>query len=107
MQTIMKVPVRPWTHRELRLKRSTVRPASGGTSTSGALIDAPPVGRADEPVDVVPPLLPVALDDVVGHLDPGEPLDALVAVHRGDVEAHRAAVVMGDVAAEHRQGDDA
>src|SRR4051794_25500216 len=99
MHTIMKEPVRPCTQRTATLKRST--------SPSGALIDAPAVGRADEAVDVVPAMLPVALDHVVGHVDPGEPLDALVAVHRGDVEPHRAAVVVADVAAEHLQRDDA
>src|SRR3954471_22308159 len=106
MQTIMSVPVRPWTQRELRLNRSTARPASEGASTSGALIDAPAVGGADEAVDVVPTVLPVARDHLVGDLDPGEPLDALVAVHRRDVEPHRTSVVVRDVTTEHLQGDD-
>src|SRR3954447_19960721 len=106
MHTIMKPPVRPCTHREPGPKRGTVRPASGCRATSGALIDASSVRRADEPVDVVPAMLPVARDDLVGHLDAGEPLHALLAVPRRDVGPYRAAVVVGDVAAEHLQGDD-
>src|SRR6266511_1582528 len=52
-----------------------------------------PVVRASDPrVDVVAAILPVAGDDLIGHLDPVEPLDGLVAVHRRDVEAHRTAV---------------
>src|SRR6266540_3623575 len=52
-----------------------------------------PVVRAPDPrVDVVAAFLPVAGDDLIGHLDPVEPLDGLVSVHRRDVEPHRTAV---------------
>src|SRR5204863_4928302 len=52
-----------------------------------------PVVRAPDPrVDVVAAFLPVAGDDLTGHLDPVEPLDGLVAVHRRDVEPYRTAV---------------
>src|SRR6476660_10518995 len=100
MQLIMRAAVSQCTHREPRLNRSIIRPASSGTPVSGALIELPPVGLADEPVDVVPTVLPVPRDHRVGDLDAGEPLDALVAVHRRDVEPHGSTVVMGDVAAE-------
>src|SRR3954447_4517046 len=103
MQLDMRAAVSQWTQRVLRLNRSISRSASVDTAASGALIDLSPVGPADEPVDVVAAVLPVARDDSVGDLDPGEPLDALVAVHRRDVEPHGSPVVVRDVVAEHRE----
>src|SRR5829696_5441050 len=70
--------------------RST-RSKRGITAASWCVVV--PVVRASDPrVDVVAAVFPVAGDDLIGHLDPVEPLDRLVAVHRRDVEPHRTAV---------------
>src|SRR5436190_10731767 len=66
-----------------------------------------PVVRAPDPrVDVVSAFLPVAGDDLIGHLDPVEPLDGLVAVHRRDVEPHRTAVGVRQLLAFELVGDE-
>src|SRR5947207_5027730 len=61
------------------------------TSVSRRVV-VPVVRAADPRVDVVAAFFPVAGDDLIGHLDPVEPLDGLVAVHRRDVEPHRTTV---------------
>src|SRR5690242_19604150 len=66
-----------------------------------------PVVRAPDPgVDVVTAFLPVPGDDGIGHLDPVEPLDGLVAVHRRDVEADRTAVGVRQLLAFELVGDE-
>src|SRR5436190_10092486 len=70
--------------------RST-RSKRGITAVSRGVV-VPVVRAADPRVDVVAAFLPVAGDDLIGHLDPVKPLDGLVAVHRRDVEPHRTAM---------------
>src|SRR5205823_13801765 len=58
-------------------------------------------------VDVVAPVLPVALLRLAGRdVDGVEPLARLVAVHGGDVHPYRSAVGVRDRLALHRVGDD-
>src|ERR1700712_4839806 len=98
MQIPMKIAVSQCTQREPRPNRSISSPVSSGATVSGVLIETPPVRLAHEPVDVIAAVLPVARDNDVGHLDAGEPVDDLVAVHRRDVEPDRPTMVVGDVA---------
>src|SRR3984893_6302111 len=53
------------------------------------------IGTPDPRVDVVPVLLPVSGDHLVGELDPVQPFQGLVAVHRRHVHPDRAAVLAG------------
>ena len=79
---------------EAQERRSRERAARSCVAPSGGIV-VPSVGAADPAVDVVAAHFPVALFDVLGELDAVEPLQRLVAVHRRDVEAHRAAVHVG------------
>src|SRR4051794_7891788 len=76
------------------------------TSLSGGGVVLPAIRLTHPRVYVVPAPFPVPGDDLSGDLDAPEPLQALVAVHRRDVEPHRTAVVPAHRATEHRQGDE-
>src|SRR5512132_1755651 len=63
-----------------------------GITLASRCVVVPVVRSPDPRVDVVAAILPVAGDDLIRHLDPVEPLDRLVPVHRRDVEPHWTAV---------------
>src|SRR5215211_4046106 len=75
----------------VRSTRSNRRNVGAG---SGCIVVAP-VRTSDPPVDVVAAYLPVALLDVLREHDAVEPLQRFVAVHRRDIQADRAAVLVG------------
>src|SRR4029079_9582463 len=82
--------------RSTRSKRRNVFGGAGwSTATSGGTV-VPSVRSPDPAVRVVSPRLPVTLLDVLREHDGGEPLQRLVAVHRRDVETHRATVLVGE-----------
>src|SRR6056297_1778182 len=63
------------------------------------------IGRPHPRIDVVSALLPVAGNNFVDDLDPGHPLQGLVAVHRCHVQPHRTTVFAGDGLTEHAARD--
>src|SRR5262245_21798791 len=79
---------------------------SGGTAPASGGVVVAAIGPSHPSVDVVAVVLPVPGLDLLRRFDRVEPLDRLVAVHRRDVEPHRAAVLGRDVATLHLVGDD-
>src|SRR4051812_34328470 len=94
-----------WAMRSTRSNRSIVASPSGAAAepapepapASGGFVVAA-IRPSHPSVHVVAVVLPVARLDLLGDLDRVEPLDRLVPVHRRDVEAHRSAVLVRDVA---------
>src|SRR3954466_8296510 len=80
--------------------------SSCSRARSGRVLVIASVRPSHPGVDVVAVLLPEPRLHLVDDLDAAEPLHRLVAVHRGDVEPHRTAVVAADRLAEHLQGDE-
>src|SRR4051812_21601990 len=97
-----------WNRRSARLNRGgAVAPVleSGFDPALGGVVVAA-IGPAHPSVDVVAVLLPVSGLHFLRQLDAGEPLAALVAVHRRDVEPYRSAVRVRDVGAVELVRDD-
>ena len=86
-----------WTQcsaRSVREKRWMYRGALVKCAGSGS-VGLEAIRAADQRIDVVAALLPVARVDVIGDDDPLDPFDVLVAVHLRDHDTHRCAVLAG------------
>src|SRR5687767_3093594 len=83
--------VAQWTLRSGRSKRSTRSRTTVGAASGGGVVGAAIAG-SHPGVDVVAPLLPEPGHDRVHDLDAAQPLDRLVAVHRGHQQPDRPAV---------------
>src|SRR5260221_212226 len=96
MTTANKVAFAQCTQRSTGANRSSRDGASG----RGSVVSA--IRLPDPRVDVVAPVLPVALVRLAGGARAAvQPLARLVAVHRRDVEPDRPAVVAADAVALH------
>src|SRR4051812_29077990 len=91
-QTSISTAVAWWTARSSLGNRSSLV-CRRRVSVSGGVIGAS-VRLADPGVDVISAPFPEARDDLGDQLDAAQPLERLVAVHRGHEEPYRAAVIM-------------
>jgi hypothetical protein len=78
---------------------ATVQCASAGDLSEPLIrfrLSAADLRRVDESIERIISVLPISRLDIGGQLNAGKPLRALGAVHRGDAQSDRLAVIVVD-----------